>query len=166
MVFEMKHYQGLKLRAIGDALGTTEETVKNSLFRATRKLRAQLEGLLWSDTPQGTPQSEQSIRCEEIESLAILYACDELDAGARANLDAHVAQCPACAAIYCAKAVCNKRLHRSINPRIRWTAPACSSRNAAASWRNRSTTGKQARTAPRGRRFFRLSRGGARCAIR
>ena len=46
MVFEMKHYQGLKLRAIGDALGTTEETVKNSLFRATRKMRAQLEGLL------------------------------------------------------------------------------------------------------------------------
>jgi RNA polymerase sigma-70 factor (ECF subfamily) len=46
MVFEMKHYQGLKLKDIGDALGTTEETVKNSLFRATRKLRAQLEGLL------------------------------------------------------------------------------------------------------------------------
>ena len=46
IVFEMKHYQGLKLRAIGDALGTSEETVKNSLFRATRKLREQLEGLL------------------------------------------------------------------------------------------------------------------------
>jgi RNA polymerase sigma-70 factor (ECF subfamily) len=45
MVFEMKHYQGLKLRAIGDALGTTEETVINSLFRATRKLRLQLEGI-------------------------------------------------------------------------------------------------------------------------
>ena len=43
MIFEMKHYQGLKLRAIGDALGTTEETVKNSLFRATRKLREQLQ---------------------------------------------------------------------------------------------------------------------------
>jgi RNA polymerase sigma-70 factor, ECF subfamily len=42
VVFEMKHYQGLKLRAIGDALGTSEETVKNSLFRATRKLRDQL----------------------------------------------------------------------------------------------------------------------------
>src|SRR5271170_1348123 len=42
VVFEMKHYQGLKLRDIGDALGTTEETVKNSLFRATRKLRNQL----------------------------------------------------------------------------------------------------------------------------
>jgi RNA polymerase sigma-70 factor (ECF subfamily) len=43
MVFEMKHHQGLKLRAIGDLLGTSEETVKNSLFRATRKLRASLE---------------------------------------------------------------------------------------------------------------------------
>jgi RNA polymerase sigma-70 factor, ECF subfamily len=42
-VFEMKHYQGMKLRAIGDMLGTSEETVKNSLFRATRKLRASLE---------------------------------------------------------------------------------------------------------------------------
>jgi RNA polymerase sigma-70 factor (ECF subfamily) len=45
MVFEMRHYQGMKLRDIGEALGTTEETAKNSLFRATRKLRAQLEGL-------------------------------------------------------------------------------------------------------------------------
>lgn len=45
LVFEMRHYQGMKLRAIGEALGATEDTVKNSLFRATRKLRAQLEGL-------------------------------------------------------------------------------------------------------------------------
>jgi RNA polymerase sigma-70 factor (ECF subfamily) len=43
LVFEMKHYQGLKLRAIGDLLGTSEETVKNSLFRATRKLRTCLD---------------------------------------------------------------------------------------------------------------------------
>jgi RNA polymerase sigma-70 factor, ECF subfamily len=42
MIFELKHHHGLRLRAIGEALGTTEETVKNSLFRATRKLRAQL----------------------------------------------------------------------------------------------------------------------------
>jgi len=42
LIFELKHNQGMRLRAIGDALGTTEETVKNSLFRATRKLRAQL----------------------------------------------------------------------------------------------------------------------------
>jgi hypothetical protein len=52
-----------------------------------------------SEKPQGTPQNEPSIRCEEIDSLAILHACDELDAGERAQLDAHVAQCPACAAV-------------------------------------------------------------------
>src|SRR5580765_1181358 len=45
MVFEMKHYQGMRLRAIGEALGTTEETVKNSLFRATRKMRSHLQEL-------------------------------------------------------------------------------------------------------------------------
>jgi RNA polymerase sigma-70 factor (ECF subfamily) len=45
LVFEMKHYEGMRLRAIGDVLGTSEETVKNSLFRATRKLRASLDGL-------------------------------------------------------------------------------------------------------------------------
>lgn len=42
MVFELKHYQGLKLRAIGEMLNTTEETAKNTLFRATRKLRTAL----------------------------------------------------------------------------------------------------------------------------
>ncbi len=43
IVFELKHFQGLRLRVIGEMLGTTEETVKNSLFRATRKLRSNLE---------------------------------------------------------------------------------------------------------------------------
>ena len=42
MVFELKHYQGLKLRTIGEMLNTTEETAKNTLFRATQKLRAAL----------------------------------------------------------------------------------------------------------------------------
>jgi len=45
MVFELKHYQGLKLRTIGEMLNTTEETAKNTLFRATRKLRANLTEL-------------------------------------------------------------------------------------------------------------------------
>lgn len=45
MVFELKHYQGLKLRTIGEMLNTTEETAKNTLFRATKKLRANLAGL-------------------------------------------------------------------------------------------------------------------------
>ena len=42
MVFELRHYQGLRLRNIGDVLGTTEEAAKNCLFRATRKMRAVL----------------------------------------------------------------------------------------------------------------------------
>jgi RNA polymerase sigma-70 factor (ECF subfamily) len=42
MVFELKHYQGLKLRTIGEVLNTTEETAKNTLFRATQKLRVTL----------------------------------------------------------------------------------------------------------------------------
>jgi RNA polymerase sigma-70 factor (ECF subfamily) len=42
MVFELKHYQGLRLRTIGEMLNTTEETAKNTLFRATKKLRSHL----------------------------------------------------------------------------------------------------------------------------
>ncbi len=45
IVFEMKHYQGLKLRTIGESLNTTEETAKNTLFRATQKLRKALADL-------------------------------------------------------------------------------------------------------------------------
>ena len=42
MVFELKHYHGLKLRTVGEMLHTTEETAKNTLFRATQKLRGAL----------------------------------------------------------------------------------------------------------------------------
>ena len=41
-VFEMRHYEGLRLRNIGEVLGTTEEAAKNCLFRATQKMRAAL----------------------------------------------------------------------------------------------------------------------------
>jgi len=52
---------------------------------------------------QGEPDASagkigRAVRCDEIESLAVFYACDELDAGERAALDAHVAVCPSCAA--------------------------------------------------------------------
>jgi RNA polymerase sigma-70 factor (ECF subfamily) len=42
MVFELRHYQGMRLRAIGETLGTSEEAAKNCLFRATQKMRAAL----------------------------------------------------------------------------------------------------------------------------
>ena len=42
MVFELKHYHGMKLRTVAGILNTTEGTIKNTLFRATHKLRTQL----------------------------------------------------------------------------------------------------------------------------
>lgn len=42
MVFELRHYHGLKLRTVAGMLNTTEGTIKNTLFRATHKLRNQL----------------------------------------------------------------------------------------------------------------------------
>jgi len=42
MVFEMKHYHGMKLRMVASILHTTEGTTKNTLFRATQKLRMAL----------------------------------------------------------------------------------------------------------------------------
>jgi len=46
MVFELRHFEGLRLKEIGETLGTSEEAAKNCLFRATRKLRSALGGLL------------------------------------------------------------------------------------------------------------------------
>src|SRR6184192_2096033 len=42
MVFELKHYHGLRLRTVAGILNTAEGTIKNTLFRATHKLRMQL----------------------------------------------------------------------------------------------------------------------------
>jgi RNA polymerase sigma-70 factor, ECF subfamily len=42
MVFELRHYEGLRLRRIGEILGTSEEAAKNCLFRATQKMRTAL----------------------------------------------------------------------------------------------------------------------------
>ena len=42
VVFELRHYDGMRLRAIGEAVGISEEAAKNSLFRATQKLRVAL----------------------------------------------------------------------------------------------------------------------------
>jgi hypothetical protein len=47
--------------------------------------------------PENGTDVPTDVRCEEIDALAMLYACDELDAAARAQLEAHLAQCSACA---------------------------------------------------------------------
>ena len=51
MVFDLKHFQGMKLRAVGEKLNTSEGSVKTSLVRATRKLRVHL-------AKYATPQME------------------------------------------------------------------------------------------------------------
>lgn len=45
IVFELKNYEGLGLRAVGEILNTSEETAKNTLFRGIRKLRIHLAHL-------------------------------------------------------------------------------------------------------------------------
>jgi RNA polymerase sigma-70 factor (ECF subfamily) len=45
-VFELRHYQGLRLRTIGEMLGTSEEAAKNCLFCATQKMRGVLGDLV------------------------------------------------------------------------------------------------------------------------
>ena len=42
VVFELKHYHGMRLRTVAGILRTTEGTIKNTLFRATHKLRIEL----------------------------------------------------------------------------------------------------------------------------
>ncbi len=42
MVFELRHYHGMRLRTVAGILNTTEGTIKNTLFRATHKLRTEL----------------------------------------------------------------------------------------------------------------------------
>jgi RNA polymerase sigma-70 factor (ECF subfamily) len=43
LVFELRHYQGLRLRQIGEILGSTESTVRDCFYRATRTLKAELQ---------------------------------------------------------------------------------------------------------------------------
>ncbi|MDZ7638647.1 MAG: sigma-70 family RNA polymerase sigma factor [Bryobacterales bacterium] len=46
MVFELRHFQGMRLRMIGEVLGTSEEAAKTCLFRATQKMRVALGSFL------------------------------------------------------------------------------------------------------------------------
>ena len=45
MVFELKHYHGMQLKSVAGVLNTTEGTARNTLFRATHKLRSHLSAI-------------------------------------------------------------------------------------------------------------------------
>jgi RNA polymerase sigma-70 factor, ECF subfamily len=49
IVFELKHYHGMHMKTVAKVLNTTEGTARNSLFRATHKLRSQLSET-WQET--------------------------------------------------------------------------------------------------------------------
>lgn len=44
--FVLRHYEGLSIEQIGDALGLAESATKNSIFRAVQKLRRALEPVM------------------------------------------------------------------------------------------------------------------------
>jgi RNA polymerase sigma-70 factor (ECF subfamily) len=44
-VFLLRHYQGFSLKEIAEIMGCTEGTIKTHLFRATGKLRHELENV-------------------------------------------------------------------------------------------------------------------------
>jgi hypothetical protein len=56
------------------------------------------------------PNREAIVRCEEIEQLAVLYACDELDPAVRAAVNAHASGCAICSAVVSREV----RLHQEI----------------------------------------------------
>ncbi len=79
-------------------------------LQPTGKTGFSLSGLTSAQAKTDGLKPVPPIRCEDIESLAVLLACEELDADARAELDAHLAQCLACAAVVLREA----RLHQAI----------------------------------------------------
>lgn len=61
LVFQLRHYEALKLRTIGQMLNTSEETAKNTLFRATHKLRKYLAHVDKTLVPPAKPQRSGSM---------------------------------------------------------------------------------------------------------
>ena len=54
LVFELRHDQELRLSAVAEILGTSEDTVRNCLYRAHQRLRAELSDLR-GNAPGGAP---------------------------------------------------------------------------------------------------------------
>ena len=53
LVFELRHYHGLRLRAVGEEAGISEEMAKNYLFRGTKKMRSALAHLRITSATSG-----------------------------------------------------------------------------------------------------------------
>jgi RNA polymerase sigma-70 factor (ECF subfamily) len=62
IVFELRHYHGLHLRTVAGILMMTEGTVKNTLFRATHKLRLELSRLWRAKETRASSQRSAPMR--------------------------------------------------------------------------------------------------------
>ena len=82
MVFELRHYQGLRLRAIGEMLGTSEEAAKNCLFRATQKMRCGV--------------GRFRMNCDRHGKIIPLYFYGELPPEEEERVEDHLDGCEAC----------------------------------------------------------------------
>ena len=81
-VFEMRHYQGLRLKTIGEILGTSEEAAKNCLFRATQKMRAGARRF--------------HMRCDEVRKTLPLFLYGELSFDEEERVEMHIDECAGC----------------------------------------------------------------------
>lgn len=82
VVFELRRFQGLRLRGIGDVLGTSEEAAKNCLFRATQKMRNVFGG--------------SGMTCGQVKDAIPFYYYGELPPEQEEELEAHSASCAPC----------------------------------------------------------------------
>jgi len=122
IVFEMKHYQGLKLRAIGAALGTSEETVKNSLFAQRANCAVN-----WENCDERRRSGEKL--CGDCTAAGLLR-CDEVSAQERVTIEAHLVTCEDCRSNSPKNAHSRKRLDRCAGRGQHGTVPASCWRNA------------------------------------
>ena len=82
VVFELRHYQGLRLKGIGEVLGTSEEAAKNCLFRATQKDAIGIGG--------------SRMKCQQVKQAMPLYYYGELPPEQEENVETHCAECDPC----------------------------------------------------------------------
>jgi RNA polymerase sigma-70 factor (ECF subfamily) len=62
LVFELKHFEGLKLQQVCEILDCSESAVKTSMFRATKKLRLNLARYAKGTAKQRRAQDLNSVR--------------------------------------------------------------------------------------------------------
>jgi len=72
MVFDLRHFQGLKLRSVSEILNASEGSVKMTFFRATRKLRFQLGKYAKKQRPSAKPSDDGVNQLQRTKRLVVI----------------------------------------------------------------------------------------------